>query len=102
DGMRPGRLASGLAQVPFAWSCVDGFHYLRPNPPAAATVRDLWLSRLAKVAEEGGLFLTICHAFITGVDDERLAALDTVMAAAIADERVTIRTAGEIGDTIVG
>jgi peptidoglycan/xylan/chitin deacetylase (PgdA/CDA1 family) len=102
DGMRLACLPSGLAQVPFAWSCVDGFHYLRPDPPAAGTVRDLWLARLAKVAEEGGLFLTICHAFITGVDAERLAALDAVVAAAVADARVTIRTAGEIAAEIVG
>jgi hypothetical protein len=59
-------------------------------------VRDRWLARLAEIAERGGLFLVVCHAFITGVDDERLAALDAVMAAAVGDERVMIRTAGEI------
>ena len=96
DRMRPARLPSGLAQVPFVWPCVDGFHYLRPDPRSAAAVRDQWLARLAEVAEQGGLFLTICHAFITGVDDDRLAALDAVVAAAVRDERVTIRTAGEI------
>jgi len=102
DRMRPARLPSGLAQVPFVWPCVDGFHYLRPEPVPAATVRDQWLARLAKVADEGGLFLTICHAFITGVDDDRLAALDAVMAAAVRDERVTIRTAGEIAGEVCG
>lgn len=96
DRMRPGRLASGIAQVPFVWPCVDGFHYLRPDPAPVATVRDQWLARLAQVAEQGGLFLTVCHAFITGVDDERLAALDAVVAAAARDARVTICTAGEI------
>jgi len=96
DRMRPGRLASGIAQVPFVWPCVDGFHYLRADPVPAATVRDQWLARLAEVAEQGGLFLTICHAFITGVDDERLAVLDAVVAAAARDTRVTICTAGEI------
>jgi len=100
DRMRPARLASGLAQVPFVWPCVDGFHYLRPDPVPAATVRDQWLDRLARVATEGGLFLLICHAFITGVDDARLAALDAVMEAAVKDARVTIQTAGEIARTI--
>ncbi len=100
DGMRTVRLASGLAQVPFVWSCVDGAHYLRPEPTPAETVRDKWLGRLAETAERGGLFLTICHAFITGVDERRLAALDAVIAAAVQDERVTIVTAGELARTI--
>jgi peptidoglycan-N-acetylglucosamine deacetylase len=100
NGMQPERLTSGLAQIPFVWPCVDGFHYLRPDATPPAAVRDQWLATLAKVAEHGGLFLVICHAFLTGVDRERLAALDAVMAAAVRDERVTIRTAGEIADEL--
>ncbi len=100
DRMRPTRLASGLAQVPFVWPCVDGFHYLRSDPVPAATVRAQWLDRLARIAEGGGLFLLICHAFITGVDEARLAVLDAVMEAAVRDARVTIHTAGEIARAI--
>jgi peptidoglycan/xylan/chitin deacetylase (PgdA/CDA1 family) len=96
DRMRPGRLASGLAQVPFVWPCVDGFHYLRAEPTCAAIVREQWLATLGQVAEKGGLFLVVCHAFLTGVDDARLAVLDDVMHAAVRDARVAICTAGEI------
>jgi peptidoglycan-N-acetylglucosamine deacetylase len=96
DGMRPQRLPSGLVQVPFVWPGVDGYYYLRPDPVPAATVRDCWLARLAETAAAGGLFLVVCHAFISGVDDERLAVLDAVMAAAVRDHRVTIRTAAEV------
>lgn len=96
DGMRPARLASGLVQVPFVWPGVDGFHYLRPEPAEPSAVRDAWLAALEKTAERGGLFLLICHAFITGVDERRLAALDAVIAAAAADSRIEIRTTGEI------
>jgi len=46
------------------------------------------------------LFLTICHAFITGVDDDRLEALDAVVTAAERDERVTICTAGEVAGAL--
>lgn len=94
--MQPERLPEGLAQIPFVWPCVDGFHYLRAEPAPAATVRDLWLAQLGRVAEEGGLFLVIAHAFLSGVDDDRLAALDAVVAAAVADPRITIRSAGEL------
>lgn len=100
DGMRPGRLPSGLAQVPFTWPCVDGFHYLRADPARPEAVRDRWLAGLARAAEEGGLFLLICHAFITGVDEARLAALGAVMEAAVRDPRVSIRTAGEIAEDV--
>jgi peptidoglycan-N-acetylglucosamine deacetylase len=96
DGMRPQRLPSGLAQVPFVWPAVDGYWYLRPDPVPAATVRDRWLAQLAETAASGGLFLVVCHAFITGVDDERLAVLDAVMEAAVRDHRVTIRTVAEV------
>jgi hypothetical protein len=59
-------------------------------------VRDQWLAELAHVAETGGLFLVICHAFITGADEARLAALGAVMEAAVRDPRIAVRTAGEI------
>jgi len=100
DGMRPARLPSGLAQVPFVWPGVDGFHYLRDAPAAPAQVRDAWLRTLAKAADEGGLFLLICHAFLTGVERERLAALEDVIAAAQADPRVEVKTAGELAASI--
>lgn len=100
DRMQLARLPEGLAQIPFIWPCVDGFHYLRADPTPAAVVRDRWLGELARVAERGGLFLVIAHAFLSGVDDARLAALDAVIAAAVADPRVTIRTAGELARTL--
>src|SRR5262249_58657834 len=55
DGMRPTRLASGLAQVPFVWPGVDGFWYLTSDPPAdPSTVREAWLGALHKAIEHGG------------------------------------------------
>lgn len=101
DAMAPSRLASGLAHVPFRWPCVDGFWWLRPDPVPPAEVRARWLAALAEAAETGGLFLTICHAFVTGVDDARLAVLEAVMAAAVADPRVAVRTAGEVAGAVL-
>ena len=78
--MRPTLLPSGLAQVPFVWPGVDGFYYLARTPPAdPASVRDAWLAALDKAIERGGLFVTICHAFLTGVDAARVAALEAVI-----------------------
>lgn len=96
DDMRPTVLASGLAQVPFVWAAVDGFYYLRQPPVDPATVRDTWLRALERTTERGGLFVLICHAFLTGVDAGRRAALDSVLQAAATDPRVVTRTVGEV------
>jgi peptidoglycan/xylan/chitin deacetylase (PgdA/CDA1 family) len=101
DGMNPCVLSSGLAQIPFVWTAVDGLHYLRPEPSDPTAVRDQWLRALDTVAERGGLFLLICHAFITGVDAARLGALGAVMRAALADPRVAVRTTGEVADSLI-
>jgi len=101
DGMRPTRLASGLAQVPFVWPAVDGFYYLAGESPAdPAVVRDAWLAALDKSVARGGLFVTICHAFLTGVDPARVAALEAVIVAA---QRlgVEICTTGEVAERIL-
>lgn len=96
DAMRPALLPSGLAQVPFVWPGVDGFHYLRAEPVPPAGVRDAWLSSLGRAAERGGLFVLVCHAFLTGLEEARLEALGAVMEAARRDPRIEIVTAGEI------
>jgi len=96
DGARPTRLPSGLAQVPFVWPAVDGFYYLARTPPADPhDVRDAWLAALRKTIERGGVFVTICHAFVTGVDAARVAALAAVIDAARAAE-LDVRTVGEV------
>jgi peptidoglycan-N-acetylglucosamine deacetylase len=101
DRMRLQISPSGLVQIPFVWTAVDGFYYLRDQPVDPGEVRDTWLRALKRTTEHGGLFLTICHAFITGVDDARLAVLDDVMRAARADERIAVRTAGEIAHELL-
>lgn len=99
DGMRPRMLRSGLAQVPFRWAAVDGFHYLASDPPPPPErVRDLWLEALRRTAERGGLFVTVCHAFVSGVDERRLAALEAVVEAAVRDDGVRVCTVGEVAD----
>ena len=102
DGMRPTRLPSGLAQIPFVWPCVDGFYYLTREPPAdPADVRDAWLAALQKAVDREGLFVTICHAFLTGVDPARLAALAAVIEAARA-HGVEICTLGSVAERLRG
>jgi peptidoglycan-N-acetylglucosamine deacetylase len=95
EGMQPRLLPSGLAQVPFVWPAVDGFHYLRPEPADPNRIRDTWLNALGRAADRGGLFLLICHAFITGVDDDRLAALEAILQATVRDPRIRVCTGAQ-------
>jgi len=96
EGMTPTRLPGGLAQVPFTWAGVDGAWYLRPAPADPEAVREAWLATLDRVAGRGGLFVLVCHAFITGIERARLGALEAVIEAAQRDPRVSLRTLGEV------
>ncbi|HKE11666.1 MAG TPA: polysaccharide deacetylase family protein [Myxococcota bacterium] len=99
-GMRPEHLAPGLAQVPFVWPCVDGFHYLRDPPAKPSQVRETWLRALARTASQGGLFVTVCHAFVTGLEEARLEVLGEVMAAATGDPRITVLRIGQVAELL--
>jgi peptidoglycan/xylan/chitin deacetylase (PgdA/CDA1 family) len=100
DGMTLARLAGGLPNVPFVWPGVDGYWYLRDQPEDPAVVRDAWLAALERSVERDRPFLTICHPEITGIEPARIAALDAVIAAAVADPRVELCTVGAIAARI--
>ena len=101
DGMQPAVLSSGLAQVPFVWPAVDGFYYLTRDPPAdPCVVRDAWLGALHTAIERGSLFVTICHAFLTAIDRDRLAALAAVIEAA-QKAGVQISRVGSVADRLL-
>jgi len=63
-------------------------------------VRDLWLRALARTASEGGLFVTVCHAFVTGLEEARIEVLGEVMARATADPRVAVMQVGEVAELL--
>jgi peptidoglycan/xylan/chitin deacetylase (PgdA/CDA1 family) len=101
DGMQPGLLARELVQVPFVWPGVDGFYYLRDAQTDPKVVADRWKEALRKSVQRRGLFVLICHAFLTGIDPARLAALEDVMVAALRDENVELCTAGEVAELVL-
>ncbi|MBV8982002.1 MAG: hypothetical protein JO086_13955, partial [Acidimicrobiia bacterium] len=100
DGMRTAVLGSGLAQVPFVWNGVDGAHYLADPPPAPVAVEESWTAALDKVAADDGLFVAVCHGFITGADDARLAAFDRVVGRA-QDLGFELLSAGEMAERVL-
>ncbi|HVP31072.1 MAG TPA: polysaccharide deacetylase family protein [Myxococcota bacterium] len=101
DGMRPAPLAPDLAQIPFVWPGVDGAYYLADRPAAPEVVRTRWLEALDRTAERGGLFVTVCHPFVTGVELARCDALAAVIEAALADPRVEVVTPALLAERVL-
>ncbi|MCU1449820.1 MAG: Chitin deacetylase 1 [Acidimicrobiales bacterium] len=100
DGMRTAVLEPRLAQVPFVWSGVDGAHYLADPPAAPDDVEREWATALERVGEKGGLFVTICHGFITGADDDRLAAFERLVERARAGP-FELLAAGQVAERVL-
>jgi len=100
DGMNTAVLQPGLAQVPFVWNGVDGAHYLADPPPPATEIERQWTAALEKTGDKGGLFLTICHGFITGADEARLTAFDRVIGRAQQDG-FELLTAGQVAGRVL-
>ena len=77
-----------------------GFFYRReaPGPPQEVAAR--WLAGLGRTVARGGLFVLSCHAHVAGLDEARLAALDSVLAAAVREPRIAIRAMDEVGAAI--
>ena len=73
----------------------------RDRPPSRPPCATPGLPRCDKAAARGGLFVTVCHAVLTGVDPARVAALDAVIEAAQA-AGVAIRTVGEVAAAPAG
>ena len=88
DGRTPGVLPEGIVSLPFVWGHVDGAHYLRPEPAAPAEVESRWLGTLDRAAGDGEPVVFVVHAHVSGLDDDRLAVLDRLLARVTSDERL--------------
>ena len=83
DGLT--RLPSGLIEIPWQWFMIDAVHYMLAknglrNPDDLA---GYWSEVLRNVARADGFVTIICHAHVTGVDPDRLSALEEVLTLAL-------------------
>jgi len=83
DGLT--RLPRGLIGIPWQWFMIDAVHYMLArnglrNPHDLA---GYWSTVLRNVARMNGFVTVICHAHVTGIDPDRLAALETVLKLAL-------------------
>ncbi|MCY1429509.1 polysaccharide deacetylase family protein, PEP-CTERM locus subfamily [compost metagenome] len=101
--MTPHLLDGGIANVPWQWPLIDYYHYfMHPEGPRTpAQLEDFWSTQLEQTAANGGFLTFIIHAFVSGVDDERLAVSERVLKKAVADERLEILTASQVADRVL-
>jgi peptidoglycan-N-acetylglucosamine deacetylase len=83
DGLT--RLSNGLIGIPWQWFMIDVMHYLI-SPNGLRNPDDLaafWSKVIRNVADKNGLLTIINHADVTGIDPDRVAALEKVLKLAL-------------------
>jgi len=99
----PGLLVPGLAHVPWREAMVDSIQYLRhPVRPRTATeIEASWIEAVDRTAASGGTTTVVIHAFVSGVDDARFAAVRNVLTHARRRDDLDIVTAGELAGRVL-
>jgi peptidoglycan-N-acetylglucosamine deacetylase len=98
---QPSLLAPGLAHIPWSWDMVDSVQYLR-HPVRPRTPQELelsWKSAVERAAREGSNLTIVIHAFVSGVDDERFAAVRRLLT--YAREQIEVTTAGGLAERVL-
>lgn len=99
----PGLLAPGLAHIPWREAMVDSIQYLRHpvRPRTPAEIEASWIEAVDRTAASGGTTTVVIHAFVSGVDDARFAAVRSVLTHARRRGDVDIVTARQLADRIL-
>lgn len=91
-------LPNGIVTIPWRWQMIDYFQYeMHPEGPRGPhQLEAKFRGAIEKAAEEGRLLTLIFHPSVSGEDEKRLEAMGHVLAAAQADDRIDILSAGEL------
>jgi peptidoglycan/xylan/chitin deacetylase (PgdA/CDA1 family) len=92
----PYLLSPRLGNVPWRWNMIDFIHYRRlaTGPDAPDLLERRWISALDHAEASGTFFTPIVHAFISGVEDARLAVLERVLMNARSRHALRLETVG--------
>lgn len=99
----PGLLAPGLAHVPWREAMVDSIQYLRHpvRPRTPAEIEASWIEAIDRRAAAGGTTTVVIHAFVSGVDEARFAAVRNVLTHARRRGDLEILTAGALAERVL-
>lgn len=95
--LEPQLLAPGLAHVPWRNSMVDSRQYLRnQTPPTPAVLASRWKQMLDHAAERRCTMTLVIHAWVSGVDEARFAAVREVLTHAARHPGIEVCTAATL------
>jgi len=99
---QPALLAPGLAHIPWRWEMVDSIQYLRHpvRPRTPAELEALWLAGIDSASEKGETITVVIHAFVSGVDQERMAVVRRLLTHA-RERGMEIVTAGALAERVL-
>jgi len=98
---QPALLAPGLAHIPWSWDMVDSVQYLR-HPVRPRTPQEMeasWRDGIDKAIQISSNLTIVIHAFVSGVDDERFAAVRRLLT--YAREHIEVVTAGVLAERVL-
>jgi peptidoglycan/xylan/chitin deacetylase (PgdA/CDA1 family) len=100
DCVAPTLLAPGLAHIPWRAALVDSIQYLRHpvRPRTPAEMCAAWMAGIDRAATSGGTTTLVAHAYVSGVDEERFAALRRALTYARSRANLSISGAGVIAE----
>lgn len=95
---QPNLLDGRLPNVPWLWPMIDYYQYhMHPEGPRSPEqLEETWCRAIDEAAAHGTLVTIICHAFVSGTDERRLAAIERVLRYAIGLDNLEICTAFEV------
>lgn len=99
----PGLLAPGLAHIPWREAMVDSIQYLRHpvRPRTPAEIEASWIEAVDRTAASGGTLTVVVHAFVSGIDEARFAAVRNVLTHARRRGEIEILTAGKLAERVL-
>jgi peptidoglycan/xylan/chitin deacetylase (PgdA/CDA1 family) len=97
------RLDDRLVCVPWRWEGNDCWQYAK-NPAGNQTedqARSTWLDMLDGAGADGGLVTLTMHPFMSGFHDAKFEVYSEILRTALADDRLTVTSAGALVDTFL-
>lgn len=102
--LEPAVLAPNLAHIPWRYAMVDSVQYLR-NPAGEVTPRELeakWVGMIDRAAENRCTMTLVIHPYVSGVDDQRFAAVRAVLSYARAHRGIEVCGALVLAERVLG
>lgn len=94
-------LPGNILSIPWTWDMIDHYLYFS-YPDGARNPAQLaahWKGMIDRAADHGGLVTLIVHPFVSGVADDRMAALRDVLEHAVSHANMDVMSAQDVAES---